>query len=189
MHGHMNVKCVRYFAVNKLPEDGTLVPKSSQIKLSFPSCVLRMPPTPSFAISSPLIFRNTSLCNFQLLFGPNLPFTGLNFVFSSTYRNPKENACKNSTQQTCMYTLPARQPEDLESVRSRSEVQTLSHAIIRSGECLDVPLFPVPENNYTVFMRTYNTSKLPSGRIAPSGKHHFPHNHRTREKAFKIPLP
>jgi len=166
------------------------VPKRFQIKLSFPSCMLSMPPTPSFSISSPLIFGNSSLCNFQLLFGKkNLPFACLNFVFSSIYRNPKENAYKNRTQQLCMYTLPARQREDLESVRSRSEVQTLSHAIVRSRECLVVPLFPVPENNYAIFMRTYNTSKWPSGRIAPSGKHHFPHNHRTKEKAFKIPSP
>ena len=79
------------------------MPKSFQIKLSFPSCVLSMPPIPSFSISSTLISGNSSLCNFQILFDPNLPFTGLYFIFSSIYRNPKENACKNRTQQLCMY--------------------------------------------------------------------------------------
>ena len=117
------------------------MPKRFQIKLSFPSCVPSMPPTPSFSISSPLIFGNSSLCNFQLLFRPNLIFTDSNLIFSSIYRNPKENACINRTQQLCMYTLPARQSEDLESVRSRSEVQTLSHEIMRSRECLVMPFF------------------------------------------------
>ena len=121
-----------------------------------------MPPTPSFAISSPLIFRNTSLCNFQLLFGPNLPFTGLNFVFSSTYRNPKENACKNSTQQTCMYTLPARQPEDLESVRSRSEVQTLS--LTQSSEVGNALMCPCFQSQKTIIQYSW-------GRTTPRSDH------------------
>ena len=109
------------------------MPKRFQIKLSFTSRMLSMPPTPSFSISSPLIFGNPFVCNFQLLFGPNLPFTGLNFVFSSIYRNPKENAYKNRTQQLCMHTLLARQREDLESVGSRSEVYKLSRNQEKQG--------------------------------------------------------
>ena len=119
------------------------MPKSFQIKLSFPSCVLSMPPIPSFSISSPLKFGNSCLRNFQLLFGPNLPFTGLNFIFFFDLPKPERERLQkqNTTTVHVQYTLPARQREDLESVQSRSEVQTLSHAIMRSRETLLCPCF------------------------------------------------
>lgn len=164
------------------------MPKRFQIKLSLTSCVLSMPPNPSFSISTPLIFGNSSLCNFQLLFSPNLPFTGLNFVLSSIYQNPKRKRLQKQNTATVHTSSPATQRHRIWMITKRG-TNSLSHAIMRSRDCLVVPLFPVPENNYTIFMKTYNTSKWPSGRIAPSGKHHFPHNHRTREKAFKIPSP
>lgn len=121
-----------------------------------------MPPTPSFSISSPLIFGNFSLCNSQLLFGPTLPFTGLNFVFPSIYRNPKDNACKNRTQQLCLHTLPARQREELEPVRSRSEVQTLSHT--QSWEVGNALLCPCFHFQKTIIQYSW-------GRTTPRSDH------------------